>query len=670
MDASMNDVANALNAGVYSQGDLSQMTQPISQPSQLIDSDFENDLDAKSWGLLIPCGPGMERLRFFKTDTQITIGRDPSNKIVLLWNCISEDRVASCNVGTLELILRLLGFFHAVITWNGQENGSSEVTIEDKSRNGTYLKDERIGAGKMRLLSDGSEVSFVRPGRPGRPRAEIEPDYRFTYRDLVSEQRELYKKYDLAFQLGQGSYAKVYKALQKGTGKWVAVKMLNPTMRHNPPVGDAPLIREITTMQRLQHPNVCALLDYFLSPNGSIDLVVEYVDGGNLHSFINRTSNGLTDWMSCHLTFQICKALAYIHRCKITHRDLKPENIILTQKTPPIVKIADFGLAKLVDENTALRTMCGTPTYIAPEIITRDSTDVTYTNLVDSWSVGVIVFFMFTKQTPFPNVPQDQLRELILKQSVDWRYLEENVSEPGYDFVRALLEFDPADRMTVENAQHHRWLVAQKPTYDLEYPDAEAGDATSRTASLNSGGSNPSGLPQHPVPKRAPTADPYADDDPLPPNPRNGHARLHPLEESQDLPNAGPVEQRGEVLQRAVAQGLAPSQDSEEFMFGAAAAPVLQPDPVEMQTDGDALKRMFADVHMPGSSPLSSEGSPPPPTKKMKIAKTARAEPKPKGNATASSGTRKTKGKKRDDPDIDKTTATRRSTRAVRPVKR
>jgi serine/threonine/tyrosine protein kinase RAD53 len=84
--------------------------------------------------------------------------------------------------------------------------------------------------------------------------------------------------------------------------------------------------------------------------------------------------------------------LSYIHSKGITHRDLKPENVLLTRDNPPLIKVADFGLAKVVDSLTMLRTMCGTPSYLAPEVVT-DAPDG-YDNLVDSWSVGVIVFSM------------------------------------------------------------------------------------------------------------------------------------------------------------------------------------------------------------------------------------------------------------------------------------
>jgi serine/threonine/tyrosine protein kinase RAD53 len=91
---------------------------------------------------------------------------------------------------------------------------------------------------------------------------------------------------------------------------------------------------------------------------------------------------------------QICHAVAYIHSQGIAHRDLKPENVMVTETNPPDCKVADFGLAKLVGSGTFLKTMCGTPAYLAPEVMLRNSLQQGYDNRVDSWSLGVIFYCM------------------------------------------------------------------------------------------------------------------------------------------------------------------------------------------------------------------------------------------------------------------------------------
>ncbi|KAF7376637.1 Pkinase-domain-containing protein [Mycena sanguinolenta] len=658
----------------------SQKTQPSSQPDEPVQKP-ENNVDAECWGLLIPCTPGIEPVRFLNTTPEIIVGRDPKSNVVLPWTAISS--------------------LHAIITWNGQKGGGSTVTIEDKSSNGTFLKGECIGKGTTRVLIDGCDLSFGPARSSTNPH---KPEYRYTYRDLVSEKRELYKKYDLANELGKGSYARVYKALQKGTSKWVAVKVINQTMRFNlTPAREADAIREISVMRKLRHPNICAFLDYFENPNKSIDIVLEFVDGGDLGTYMMVVNNGhgIGEWMSCHFTHQICKAVIYIHSCKITHRDLKPENILLTRDQPPIVKIADFGLAKLVDDNTALRTICGTRSYMAPEIMTRLSVDSPYTNLVDSWSLGAICFTMFTMETPFPKLPTLEVKALVTNQLIDWVHLDakEDISESGKDFVRKLLVFEPEHRINLETAQDHPWLADHKPTYEFQNPnEPDAAEALTRTASLNSGFDSSSEPHHRPVVPRAETVDPYAEDYPRSihpaPLPDPGFSRARTADPYADdyLPVAHNLntpllhdriaelaakvpgvhlEARRNTPAQSRSSGQNPvdpdapgyaKEDTDEILY--ARAPDRQPGPAARE--GRAQKRTHAEMRSNGSSPLPSLSPSPPPKKTAK----SKVPKKSTGPESKSDARRKVKGKQKEEPDVEMTPVVRRSTRPTRPTKR
>ncbi|KAJ7213011.1 kinase-like domain-containing protein [Mycena pura] len=608
-----------------------QSTQPISQPAD--QSRFEDD--SESWGLLIPSVPGIQPVRFLKTQPEITIGRDSRHNIVVLpWVCISSK--------------------HAVITWNGNENDKSEVTIFDKSFNGTYFQGTKMDRDSTRILNDGCEISFG----PFRSQArENEPNYRYTYRDLISQKRELYKKYDLSVKLGDGAYANVYKALQKGTSKWVAVKVINRIMRHNlTPDKEAGVIREITIIRTLRHPNICAFLEFYENSDESLDIVLEFVDGGDLAEFI-QSRGGLTDWMSRHITFQMCKAVAYIHSRAITHRDLKPENILLTLDNPPIVKVADFGMAKLVDEATALQTIAGTVQYMAPEIVMRLSTDKPYTNRVDSWSTGGIIFVMATTQTMFSSgITGAELRQLMDTVGIGgirWGILDssENISDHGRDFVRRLLVFEPEERMQLAVAQDHPWLLNHKHTYAIDYPEDPETEALRRTASLTIGGANGSGSVKNknapndapndapPALMRAATVDPYADEDvhaapetvrtasvdpyadddeppPLPPR-RNARAAVvrtrYPRLAS--IPETGAGEGEGEVLlplpglrqEQGQGQGGAgtPSDAS-----GAKSKATKETSAPAMREDSDGYLYGYRDLPNPDPGPASGPSTP------------------------------------------------------------
>ncbi|KAH9859143.1 Pkinase-domain-containing protein [Lenzites betulinus] len=420
-----------------------QSTQEASQPEYIVDEHL--------WGFLIPCSANLRRIDFQKVRPKYQIGRNTEqhkNDIILPGMKISN--------------------FHAIIEWDGDETIRSAVMVTDMSSNGTYINGEKIGKGHYKVLRDGNEIAFG-TAVPQPHNGGLE-DYRFVYRHMASGPPTL----------GKGSFATVMKALHKEEGKWYAVKMiqanklrkgLSNASLNGVQEGDGSnnFAREINILERLQHPNICQLKEVFFE-RYSINLVLEWVPGGDLLDYILK-KEGLEEAEAQYLTYQICDALAYVHGQGIAHRDLKPENVLLTDDQPPRVKVADFGLAKVVDSMTMLRTMCGTPVYLAPEVVNQ-APDEGYHQVVDSWSVGVIVFSMLTMSTPFgeENMEKD-VKERVATRQVEWRILHEfNVSEEGEHFISKLLEYDPRERMSLADARHHPWLLKQSELHqDTEY---------------------------------------------------------------------------------------------------------------------------------------------------------------------------------------------------------
>ncbi|KAJ7879529.1 kinase-like domain-containing protein [Mycena olivaceomarginata] len=390
-------------------------TQPDSQSTVEDESEL--------WGRLTPClSQTIAPVTLVKTKPEVTFGRNSDNEVIFPGFKISN--------------------FHAIIVWNGLENAASVITILDKSSNGTFINGEKIGKGQQRLLKDGNEVSFGVCVRSTENNGLY--DYRFIFRDLVSsvEKRALFNSYDLSIELGKGSFATVYKALHRASGEWVAVKVIHETKRAGQTAAQASS-REINVMEHLRHPNICQLREVFWNANGSIDLVLELIKGGDLLDYILR-NEGLSEDVTKHIVYQLCQALAYIHEKGITHRDLKPENVLLTLDDPPIVKVADFGLAKIVDSMTMLKTMCGTPSYLAPEVVTQQNSSG-YDSLVDSWSVGVIMFSMLSNTTPFIESSVEDLRTRIAERIIEWTQLERlSLSEDALDFLRRPPRIRPA----------------------------------------------------------------------------------------------------------------------------------------------------------------------------------------------------------------------------------
>ncbi|KAH6913842.1 CAMK/RAD53 protein kinase [Coprinopsis sp. MPI-PUGE-AT-0042] len=433
-----------------------QETQTQTQSTQQASQSQEPPPNpAHLWGYMQPVNNHLVRIDLYRNQHCWTVGRNTTeNKIIFPGFKVSNR--------------------HALIRWDGTD-GQGSVTVHDMSSNGTFINGHKIGKGNTRILRDGNEIAF---GTPFAQNDNPMEDYRFIYRHTAvgPPTTGLYAYYDLSSELGKGSFATVMKAMNRATGVWYAVKMIKdkrtPQQQLEQPGGirSAAVVREISIMEKLKHPNICELKEVFTEEGSSdINLVLELVEGGDLLEYI-LSRGGLTEDESKHITYQLCLALAYIHSHQIAHRDLKPENVLLTKTVPPKVKVADFGLAKIHDSLTMLRTMCGTPSYLAPEVVKQVNQEG-YDSSVDSWSVGVIVFSMLTNSSPFiEDETQRDIRTRIVERTIDWSQLQNRgFSAEVVHFIRSLLQEDPPSRMTLTEALDHPWLQSYTPLADEDY---------------------------------------------------------------------------------------------------------------------------------------------------------------------------------------------------------
>ncbi|KAG7098269.1 hypothetical protein E1B28_000231 [Marasmius oreades] len=446
-----------VNEAETQQSEETQATQAMdeSQPQS------QEEKEVHLFGSLHPCNPAQSRLDLWRTKPKITIGRRADNDIVLAGGKVSN--------------------IHAEIVWDGKTDTSSCVMIRDmNSTNGTYINGHKLERGTYRIMKQGNEVSFG-----SRSSDSDGDDYRYMFYHLAagSPKTGLYAFYDLGPELGRGSFAIVYRAISKTTGQWFAVKIIQESRRTGRDdasnTNNINLQREIAIMGQLKHPNICELKDVFICDNNEINLVIELVDGGDLLEYI--INGGITTEMDAmHITYQLCDALAYIHDRGVAHRDLKPENVLLTNTTPPQVKVADFGLAKVSDSMTMLKTMCGTPAYLAPEVV-RQEHEEGYDNLVDSWSVGVILFSMITSASPFiEDETQKDIRIRISGRRIDWQILANSTIPVGpacRDFIERLLADSPRKRMTMKSALEHPWFLQYRQNH------AQAGASPNQASS-------------------------------------------------------------------------------------------------------------------------------------------------------------------------------------------
>ncbi|KAE9604763.1 putative protein kinase CAMK-CAMKL-CHK1 family [Lupinus albus] len=205
----------------------------------------------------------------------------------------------------------------------------------------------------------------------------------------------LMQKYEFGKLLGQGNFAKVYHARDLRTGDNVAVKVIDKEKVLKVGLVDQTK-REISIMRLVKHPNVLQLYEV-LATKTKIYFIIEYAKGGEL---FNKVAKGrFHEDMARKYFQQLISAVDYCHSKGVYHRDLKPENLLLDENG--VLKVADFGLSALVEshhQGSMMSTVCGTPAYVAPEVISRKGYDGAKADL---WSCGVILYVLLSGHLPF-----------------------------------------------------------------------------------------------------------------------------------------------------------------------------------------------------------------------------------------------------------------------------
>ncbi|KAF1402634.1 KCC4 kinase, partial [Thinocorus orbignyianus] len=226
---------------------------------------------------------------------------------------------------------------------------------------------------------------------------------------------------------------------------------------------DKKIVRtEIGVLLRLSHPNIIKLKEIFETPT-EISLVLELVTGGELFDRIVEKGY-YSERDAADAVKQILEAVAYLHANGIVHRDLKPENLLYATPAPDApLKIADFGLSKIVEDQVTMKTVCGTPGYCAPEILRGCA----YGPEVDMWSLGIITYILLCGFEPFYDERGDQyMFKRILNCEYDfvspwW----DDVSLNAKDLVKKLIVLDPKKRLTTLQALQHPWVTGKAANF-------------------------------------------------------------------------------------------------------------------------------------------------------------------------------------------------------------
>ena len=257
-------------------------------------------------------------------------------------------------------------------------------------------------------------------------------------------------------KLGQGSYGSVSKAVHKSTKQVRAVKTIPKSKLKN----IDSFRQEVNIMKALDHPNIIRLYETF-EDHRNVYLVMSLCSGGELFDRLIEMGK-LTEVQAAIIMQQILRAIFYLHENHIAHRDLKPENFLFQSKDAiekSILKIIDFGLSTKFEDGEVLTMKAGTPYYVSPQVLQGK-----YDKSCDLWSCGVIMFILLCGYPPFHG---DTDAEVLAKVRVgDFSFNPthwKNVSEDAKDLIRKLLKFDPAERISAEQALLHTWVKNRAP---------------------------------------------------------------------------------------------------------------------------------------------------------------------------------------------------------------
>mmetsp|Transcript_22900 Transcript_22900/g.53437 ORF Transcript_22900/g.53437 Transcript_22900/m.53437 type:complete len:342 (+) Transcript_22900:28-1053(+) len=263
------------------------------------------------------------------------------------------------------------------------------------------------------------------------------------------------KYYDTHESLGSGAFAVVKRGVHKKTGENVAIKIIDKKA-----IGAdmaESLQTEIEILQKVSHPNIIGLKEIFDSSK-KLHLVMEMVSGGELFDrIVEKGHYSETD--AADLMRAILDGLRYLHGLGIIHRDLKPENLLYaTPAEDSPIKIADFGLAKICPQQEIMFTTCGTPGYVAPEILRGEG----YGAEVDTWSCGVILYILLCGFPPFFEESTPALFDLIMK--CDYSFPDPywtNVSDSAKDVISRILVPQPGSRLTIDEILDHPFFSGE-----------------------------------------------------------------------------------------------------------------------------------------------------------------------------------------------------------------
>lgn len=354
------------------------------------------------------------------------------------------------------------------------------LNLIDHSSNGTFVNGSRV-ENKNCILKNGDKLNFAKSGayvfRYKRDEESSDEDKEnVDTTSNVKPAKSFFDEYVLGRQLGSGHYATVKEAIRKETGDSFAVKIFKP-QRADDTKSSKQFNQELEVLMSIKHENIVKLIGTYTEPINKFSfttyLVLEKVNDGELFTRIVKKQNLRQDETKA-IFKQLLNGLLYLHNRNIIHRDIKPENILLNivPRTSPSqkqtgpwdeneldvsVKIADFGLAKFIGELKFTNTLCGTPAYVAPEVLNSSRK---YSKNIDLWSAGVLLYVCLVGFPPFSDElgPPNMREQIISAKYAFYSPYFDAIDDLALDLITKLLVLDPDQRLNIQQAIDHPWF--------------------------------------------------------------------------------------------------------------------------------------------------------------------------------------------------------------------
>mmetsp|Transcript_7411 Transcript_7411/g.17934 ORF Transcript_7411/g.17934 Transcript_7411/m.17934 type:complete len:724 (-) Transcript_7411:1547-3718(-) len=272
----------------------------------------------------------------------------------------------------------------------------------------------------------------------------------------LTKKKRFAELYEVKEKIHRGSAGLVNKCYSKVHCKDFAVKVIKRDDET-----DEQVLQEVTIMNELHDENLVGVVDFF-EEEDFYYIVMELMAGGDVFDRIQDLRN-YTEKDARDLAKILLRAVEYMHKNGVVHRDIKPQNIFLESKdSNSAIKIGDFGFAKRVHTPKSLVSRCGTPSYVAPEILKHHP----YDQSCDMWSVGVVLFVMLCGYTPFAEENQQKMFERIKVGDYDFdSECWSAISHEAKDLIRGLMCTNPDRRLTASEALRSRWITGCSDKY-------------------------------------------------------------------------------------------------------------------------------------------------------------------------------------------------------------